>query len=174
MAMGTLAVEVVKLDVAFFKCFIDAFGGDDRYDLVMAVGKAIPLEAFGNVPDNVTLRSFVPQVPLLRDVDLFITHTGANSMHEGLFAGVPLVCIPCFAEQPFNASRVAKLGAGDVLPRGEVSPQRIRETVERVLESASVRAAVDRVRDDLRATRGIDHAAEVITAAASRARYASA
>lgn len=172
-AMGTVAAQVMKLDASFFRPFVDAFGGDDRYDLVMAVGNTTPVDGFAGVPDNVIVRQFVPQIPLLADVDVFVTHAGSNSMHEALYAGVPLVCIPCFADQPLNARRVAELGAGEVIAFGEVSRESITSAVERVLGSPTYREATARISRDLRATRGIEHAVEVLATAAARARYAS-
>lgn len=57
---------------------------------------------------------------------------------------------------------------------GDARFERVRAAVERVLDNASYREAASRLRDDLRATAGVEQAVEVLTAAAGRARYASA
>ena len=40
------------------------------------------------------MRNYVPQLDILQRVDVFITHGGMNSTHEGLVYGVPEIVIP--------------------------------------------------------------------------------
>ena len=42
-------------------------------------------------------------------------HGGFGTVRAGLAAGVPLAVLPLFADQPYNARRVAELGAGVAL-----------------------------------------------------------
>merc|ERR1712226_222959 len=64
------------------------------------------------VPPNFVLRESVPQLELLPLCDAFITHGGANSMHEALSLRVPLAVVPVLGDQMENADSVAKYGAG--------------------------------------------------------------
>jgi UDP:flavonoid glycosyltransferase YjiC (YdhE family) len=41
-----------------------------------------------------------------------VCHGGFGTVRAGLTAGVPLAVLPLFADQPYNAQRVAALGAG--------------------------------------------------------------
>jgi len=70
------------------------------------------LAALPEPPSNVVVRESVPQVDLLPLCDAFVTHGGANSMHEALSFGVPLCVVPIFGDQPTNADTVARIGAG--------------------------------------------------------------
>uniref|UniRef100_A0A915LEB2 glucuronosyltransferase n=1 Tax=Meloidogyne javanica TaxID=6303 RepID=A0A915LEB2_MELJA len=45
-------------------------------------------------------------------VKLFVTHGGQNSFNEILKAGVPVIVIPFFGDQPFNATIAEYLGIG--------------------------------------------------------------
>uniref|UniRef100_A0A914VX53 UDP-glucuronosyltransferase n=1 Tax=Plectus sambesii TaxID=2011161 RepID=A0A914VX53_9BILA len=63
---------------------------------------------------NVYLESWVPQVDLLGhpNVKAFVTHGGQNSILETVYAGKPVLTIPCFADQFRNAAMVEKKGFG--------------------------------------------------------------
>eukprot|EP00913_Durusdinium_trenchii_P033703 g31551.t1 len=65
-------------------------------------------QAFSNGLDDCTGKEFVQL--LFRTV--FEAFGGANSVHEALSFGVPMVVIPIFGDQPVNADTVAKTGCG--------------------------------------------------------------
>ncbi|RRO18278.1 glycosyltransferase [Saccharopolyspora rhizosphaerae] len=100
-----------------------------------------PQEWTGVRAENVHLTSFVQQQTLLPACDAFITHCGFNSTREALYAGVPMVGVPMFAEQPANAGRIADLGAGLTLAVEDASAPALHESVLRVLEESSFRSA---------------------------------
>jgi MGT family glycosyltransferase len=161
-SMGTILGDMMRLGPEFFAPFIAAFGGDPRYELVVSIGKSLSPDAFGEVPPNVTLRPFVPQTALLPHVDVFVTHAGANSMHEALFHGVPMVCLPAFGDQPGNARRIAELGAGVTVPMKEVDAGRVRAAVEQVLGAPSFRESARRIGAELQRTGGVAEAVAVV------------
>ncbi len=47
--------------------------------------------------------------------DVFVTHSGMNSVNESLYYGVPMVLFPQHSEQRMVANRVVHLGAGIML-----------------------------------------------------------
>ncbi|GAA2362624.1 hypothetical protein GCM10009854_47830 [Saccharopolyspora halophila] len=99
-----------------------------------------PADWAGPRPDNVHLTPFVQQGALLPAVDAFITHSGFNSTLESFDAGVPMVSIPMFAEQPGNAARITELGAGLRLNVEDVTTARLRDALQQVLEDPGYRA----------------------------------
>ena len=103
----------------------------------------------------------VPQTAVLAHTDVFVTHAGANSMHEALSYGVPLVCTPHFGDQPQNAARVVAEGAGVLMPTGAISAARVTAEVERVSGEA-FRANAARLSAKLRACGGLERALRVI------------
>jgi len=155
------------LDPTFYRTFIDAFGDRDGFELLMSVGAAV--DSFADLPRNVTVRRSVPQLAVLANTDVFISHMGANSMHESLFHGVPLVCMPHGGDQPLNSRRVVEQGAGVLLPRAELSPEAIAVAVERAT-SDSVRANAARLAGRLESGGGLPRAMQVIEGAARSAR----
>ncbi len=76
-------------------------------------------------------------------------------MRGSLAAGVPLVVVPQFADQPDNARRVAALGAGVALPDG---PDGLADAVRAVLADARYADAAATVAADIRALPPVDAA----------------
>lgn len=96
----------------FRTCF-EALGGDEGILVIMAVGpQDDALDGLPPTPPNFELQPTLPQVEVLTKCDAFITHGGANSMHEALAYGVPLVVVPIFGDQPANAETVERCGTG--------------------------------------------------------------
>ncbi|MBM4361368.1 MAG: hypothetical protein FJ104_01715 [Deltaproteobacteria bacterium] len=167
-SMGTVLGDMMRLGPDFFRPFLDAFGGDPELDLIVSIGRGLSPDAFGPVADNVFLRSWVPQAALLEHVDVFVTHAGANSLHEALFHDVPVVCIPGFADQPLNAARAAELGAGVSLAMSGLGATEVRSAVTRVLGDPAFRTSAARIGAELRAAGGLGQALDVLARVASR------
>jgi MGT family glycosyltransferase len=161
-AMGTVAAAGMGLGPEFFAPFVDAVRGRDDTKLLLSVGKTIALEALGSLPPNVLVRTSVPQIAVLEHTEVFVTHVGANSMHEGLFYGVPLVCMPLFGDQPANAKRIVGAGAGVVLPPAELSAARLQAEITRVATDPSYAESAALIGRALRRAGGLDRAVEIV------------
>ncbi len=74
----------------------------------------------------------VPQVPLLQQVDLVVTHGGNNTVQESLAAGRPMVVVPFGGDQLANARRVERLGVGTAILPSELSAAAIAQAVTQV------------------------------------------
>jgi UDP:flavonoid glycosyltransferase YjiC (YdhE family) len=95
-------------------------------ELVVCSGPVSPLD-IGAVPDNVIVRSSVPQTKLLGLADLVVHHGGSGTTLGALAAGVPQLMLPQGADQFANADAVCEAGAGLRLRPEEVSPAAIIE-----------------------------------------------
>src|ERR1035438_4116886 len=84
-------------------------------------------------PGNFIVRSFVPQIEILRRSAAFVTHGGMNSVQEALYYGVPLVMAPQAADQFWISARAAQLGAAVVLDPSRMKAGDIRASVAKVL-----------------------------------------
>jgi MGT family glycosyltransferase len=147
------------------QCF--AALGNYGAQVVLSAGKKTDLKALDPIPTNFLVRNFVPQLEVLERADLFITHGGMNSVHEGLWYGVPMVIIPQQLEQAIVARQVDKMGAGVALatrpPIGQVSAAELRQAVETVFSDVETyRTAAARLGESLRAAGGATRAAEII------------
>jgi UDP:flavonoid glycosyltransferase YjiC (YdhE family) len=100
--------------------------------VVVATGRVRP-EELGVVPDDVTVRSWVPQADLVPHVDVVVHHGGSGTTLGALAAGVPQLFLPQGADQFANAEAVTAAGAGTRLLPGELSAGAVAEQVRRLL-----------------------------------------
>merc|ERR1712072_1409534 len=88
------------------------------------------------------IESFVPQLAVLRSgyVNCFISHCGANSTLESMAHGVPMICMPFFADQYEWAGSVCDFKrAGIRIDKNTSDVEEIRDAVAEVLEDKSYR-----------------------------------
>ncbi|XP_063371240.1 UDP-glycosyltransferase UGT5-like [Cydia amplana] len=95
-----------------------------REDLVRVLG-ALPCtvlwkfeDPIQGLPKNVHIRPWMPQPAILAhpNTKLFITHGGLLSTLEAVQAGVPLLAVPVFGDQPGNAARAQRAGYALAVP----------------------------------------------------------
>lgn len=109
------------------------------------------------------MRPYVAQLEVLPKVDLFITHGGMNSVHEGLMAGIPLLVVPQQQEQAIVAAQVARHDAGIVLAGTQISADAIRQAVQKILANRDAyREAARKLGDTFRAAGGAKRAVDEI------------
>lgn len=115
----------------------------------------------GPVPDNVRVERWVPQAQVLPHAAAVVCHGGSGTTLGALAAGVPLVIMPLFADQPENARRVAAVGAGlAVAPPNAVA---LRDALEAVLADDAFRTAARRLAAEMRALPPADAAVECLS-----------
>ena len=131
--------------------------------VLLATG-AVDMAQVGPVPDHVVARPSVPQLDVLQQAAVFVTHGGMNSVMESLWFGVPMVVVPQMAEQAMTARRVEELGLGRTLERAEVTAQSLREAVNQVATDHAMRARVRHMQETLRHLGGAQAAADAIIA----------
>ncbi|WP_159500997.1 macrolide family glycosyltransferase [Microbacterium sp. 18062] len=164
-SMGTLLNRRPR----FYRACIAAFA-DAPVSVVMSIGHGLDPARLGELPHNITVHPWVPQLDVLRHADLFITHGGMNSVNESIYAEVPMLVVPQGNDQPTVADRVEELGLGMRLDPAEATPARLQSASERVLGSQSVSAHVAAISADMRAAGGNARAVEEITRMLTRRR----
>ncbi len=100
---------------------------------VIAMGELASSPLARSAPPNVEIVAFVPQVELLAEATVAITHGGANSVHEGLAHAVPLLVSPICNDQHHNAAIVARAGAGRSLDLARSSPEHVASSLRALL-----------------------------------------
>lgn len=141
-SIGTNAHRVLESAETVLNTVIEVLGQLPVNGVVALGAGRDPGQWSGARADNVHLTSFVQQRLLLPACAAFITHAGFNSVREGVEAGVPMVAVPLFAEEPANARRVVELGLGLSVTPEELTVATLRNAVERVLSDEKPRAHV--------------------------------
>jgi len=117
---------------------LDALEGMSVRALV-TVGPSLDVAAF-RAPPNTVLETFVQHSAVLPHVAAMVTQCGLGGLTKALLHGVPLVCIPITGDQPDNAARIERHGAGVRLHPG-ATPTQIRSAINHVLTEPRFRQA---------------------------------
>lgn len=150
---------VVHGDDDFFETCIEAFD-DGNWEVVLkAKGDAERLDAAS--PENVHVRSRVPQLDVLERVDAFVTHGGMNSTMESLSLGTPPVVVPQMADQYLVAEQVETSGVGIALGRDDPTAAKLRDAVETV-SAAAYYGAIEEFNASAGAAGGAERAADTV------------
>jgi MGT family glycosyltransferase len=124
--------------------------------VLLTVGNETDLGVVGPAPPNVRVERWVPQARVLGRASAVVCHGGSGTTLGALAAGLPLVVVPLFADQPLNARRVAEVGAGVAIAHDEPTPVRVdpaalRAAIERVLAEPAYAAAARAIADEMAA-----------------------
>ncbi|MFD0152991.1 macrolide-inactivating glycosyltransferase [Streptomyces sp. NPDC055721] len=148
----------------FYRACAEAFRTLPEWHVVLQIGRFVDAAELGELPDNVEVHSWVPQLAILRQADAFITHAGAGGSQEGLATATPMVAVPQAVDQFGNADMLQALGVARHLPMEDVTPERLREAVLAVVGDPEVarRAAV--IQEAMAKEGGTRRAADLIEA----------
>lgn len=148
-----------------YRAALEALAGTDARVLV-TVGNERDPDELGPLPPSVRAERWMSQAELMPHTAAMIGHGGAGSTLTALAAGVPMALVPMFADQPFNARRLAELGAAIAVEPDEESLAGLGGAVEELLSVASYRERADALAYDMGALPLIDEAPDALSALA--------
>ncbi|NOK58961.1 MAG: glycosyl transferase [Chloroflexi bacterium AL-W] len=153
------------LNTAFYRAVFKAFANQSA-QFILSIGKNTDITQLGTTPNNFIVRNYVSQLAILQHVDAFITHGGMNSVHEGLYYGVPEIVVPHQFEQLLNGNRVVQTGAGLLLgntrPYGRVTAQELRTALNTLLNNPQYQQNAQRIGTTLKEAGGYRQAVKEI------------
>ncbi|MEV7105281.1 macrolide-inactivating glycosyltransferase [Streptomyces atroolivaceus] len=149
---------------AFYRECVKAFGDLPGWHVVLQIGAHVDPSALGDVPDNVEVHSWVPQLAVLRQADAFITHAGAGGSQEGLATGTPMVAVPQAVDQFGNADMLQALGVARHLPKEGADAVSLRAAVLALVDDPDVAARLAGIRERMAGEGGTARAADLIEA----------
>lgn len=144
-----------------FRCIAESCL-DLEAQLVISLGN--PQQAVSEVsfPGSPIVVAYAPHQQLIQRSSLVITHAGMNTVIGTLSAGVPLVAIPITNEQPGIAARLARTGAGKVVPLTQLNVPRLRAAVVEVLNQPTYRNNAAKVQAAIQESGGVQRAADIV------------
>jgi UDP:flavonoid glycosyltransferase YjiC (YdhE family) len=99
---------------------------------------------------------------LLHRCSVVVTNGGAGTIIAALEVGVPLVIVPTAWDKPDNARRVVEAGVGVMLSPRQCSPERLRASVETVLNDPGYRSRASAIARRFAEASGPEKAAELL------------
>lgn len=149
----------------FYRECLTAFADLPGWHVVLQVDKHMDLAILGDIPANVEVHRWVPQVAILAACDIFITHGGMNSSIEGLLSATPMIVVPFANDQFSNAERLVELGSARRLNAATVTATQLRAAAHELTSDRRIADRASRLSRDLLAERGPSRAADMVEAA---------
>jgi UDP:flavonoid glycosyltransferase YjiC (YdhE family) len=128
--------------------------------VLVTVGRDRDPAELGPLPANTRAERWVAQAALMPHVAAMVCHGGSGTVTMGLAGGVPMAVVPLFADQPWNAERVAAIGAGIALaPEGL---ERLGEAVHTLIADPTYAIVARRVAAEIGALPPVDAAVATV------------
>ncbi len=120
--------------------------------------------AMGALPENVTVRAYVPMSTLLPAADLVAFHGGSGTMLAALGAACPMLIVPLAADQPDNADLCVAAGVARALPAEDLTAMAVCEAIEALLADPSYARRAGEIAAEVAAMPGPEAAVERLEA----------
>lgn len=132
---------------------------------VFAALGAIDPDSLENVPANVEVGQMVPQLDILSQASVFITHAGMGGTGESIYYGVPMIAIPQMDEQAITAREIERNGLGfALLDKKAITSDVLKEKIQILLNDSSYKEKVNEFSADMKALGGAKASVEALIA----------
>ena len=168
--MGTILNG--RVDV--FRTIVAAVAKHKDIQLVLSVGEQVDPERIGPTPNNAIIVKRAPQLELLKEATVCITHAGLNTVLESLAQGVPQLAIPITYDQPGVAARIAHKRTGVVTSLTELTTDNLALLLNEVLTDPTYRENARQLQKAIAEANGLSIAADLIVKSLGARKKASA
>ncbi|MBD0838448.1 macrolide-inactivating glycosyltransferase [Streptomyces sp. TRM68416] len=148
----------------FYRECVKAFADLPGWHLVLQIGRHVDPAELGDVPDNVEVRSWVPQLAILKQADLFVTHAGAGGSQEGLTTATPMIAVPQAVDQFGNADMLQAIGVARRLDTEEATAEALRAAALALVADPEVARKLKEIQAETAEEGGTRRAADLIEA----------
>jgi len=136
-----------KMRVRFYKTIINTIVKLEipNIHLVMAVGRGFDTTILGDLPGNVTVVDWAPQVAVLKTATLAIIHGGLGSIKECIYCGVPMIAIPMGYDQYQNGEMIRTLRLGITRRTEEITGEILLSDIRHILEDQKIKENIGKM-----------------------------
>jgi zeaxanthin glucosyltransferase len=160
-----------RVDV--FRTIVAALAMHKDLQLVLSVGDQVDPEQIGPVPTNAIIAKRAPQLELLKQAAVCITHAGLDTVLESLAKGVPQVAIPVTYDQPGVAARIADKQTG-VVSLDKLTADHLSTLLNEVLNDSTYRDNARKLQKAIAKANGFSVAADLVETSLGVTKKASA
>jgi zeaxanthin glucosyltransferase len=157
-SMGTILNG--RLDV--FRTIVAALSKHKDLQLVLSVGDQLDPKQIGPAPSNTIIVKQAPQLELLKQSSVCITHAGLNTVLESLAQGVPQVAIPVTFDQPGVAARIADKQTGVVTSLDKLTADHLSTLLNEALNNSTYRDNARQLQKAIVKANGLSVAADLV------------
>lgn len=158
-SLGTVFSDIKKMK--FFNRCIDAFN-ESEYEVYISTGKSIQPSKLNRYSNNIVIKQFLPQLDILKNTDVFITHGGTNSVREALYFGVPLLLCPLGSDQFVVSDIMEELQLGKRFHIENISSKEIIKTIEAIINDNEMKERIKEAQASLINAGGIKNAVAIV------------
>src|SRR6202008_1935541 len=132
-SMGT----ILNGRVGVFRTIVAGLAKHKDLQLVLSIGDQLYPEQIVPFPNNAIIVKRAPQLELLKQTSVCITHAGLNTVLESLAQGVPQVAVPVTFDQPGVAARIAHNQTGVVTSSDKLTADHLSTLLDEVLSNST-------------------------------------
>ena len=138
--------SVLSADPELLRRLLGVVGERPGWELVLSLSRRLDPSSLGPLPDRVHAFDWLPQLEVLQEADVAITHGGCNTINECVLAEVPML-VYCGYETGMagDTARVVHHGLGIAGRRRDDTPA-IRRRLDRLLGEAAFHDNLRRLR----------------------------
>lgn len=130
---------------------------------VFAALGSIDPASLKDIPANVEVGQMVPQLDILSQASVFITHAGMGGTGEAIYYGVPMIAIPQMEEQAITARQIEKLGLGCAfLDKSAITSESLKAAIQKLLTEPSYKATAEEFSADMKSLGGAVASADAL------------
>ncbi|MFR2755392.1 MAG: glycosyltransferase [Eisenbergiella massiliensis] len=104
-SLGTMSERYPNAEI-FIKAVLSLFMVRPQWNLILSLGKLGKTLEINDLPENIKVIDYAPQLEILKYADIVLTHGGYGTVKECIYYGVPMIVFSCSYDQHGNAARV--------------------------------------------------------------------
>lgn len=149
----------------FFRAVVEASRLRPQWQWILSAPDGA-LETGQELPSNLSVSNWWPQIHVLRKAAVMVTHGGINSILEGIECKVPMVIVPGSRDQPGNAARAEACGIAQCLQMKRIRATELIDSVNQCLHSSRIQESLVRIHASISDGHDVNDAIDLIESVA--------